>query len=426
MHRNPPIVAPAAFAFLLSFAPAQDAQKPPIAKQVPHTATWHGRTFSDPWFWLREKQNPEVMAWLEAENAFTAAVTKDLQPLQEKLYGEIVARVKQTDLSVPVRDGRFHYYSRTVEGQQYPIHCRRPAAADGRYDAAAAEQVVLDQNAMAKGLAYLGLGDTSYSDDGHLLAYTTDTTGFRQYTLHVKDLRTGEERRDLAQRVTTVEWAADGKTLFFATEHAVTKRSDQVWRLELGKTPELLREEPDELFRIGVTRTRDKKYLLCGAGSTDSAEWWYLDATTPAGEWRSLLGRKKGHRYRVDHRDGSFFVTSNDKGANFRVVQIPVGAASLDAGKEIVAHRDDVLVSGFDLFARHAVVHERAQALPRFRVLDFATSTWREIAFPEAVYAAFAGGTPEFTSTTFRIAYQSLVTPSCVYDYDLASPAREL
>jgi oligopeptidase B len=425
MLRSQPFVASSALAFLLPFLPAQDAPKAPTSKQVPHTETWHGRTFSDPWFWLRDKQNPEVRAWLEAENAFTKAVTKDLQPMQDKLYAEFTARVKQTDLSVPVRDGRFHYYSRTVEGQQYPIQCRRLAAADGRYDEAATEQVVLDQNAMAKGLAYLGIGDTAYSDDGNLLAYTTDTTGFRQYTLHVKDLRTGEERRDLAQRVTAVEWSADGKTLVFATEHEVTKRSDQVWRLELGKAPELLREEKDELFRIGVSRTRDKKYLLCGAGSTDTAEWWYLDASTPTGEWRTLLGRKKGHRYRADHRDGSFYVVSNDQGPNFRVVQVPVGASSLAAGKEVVPHKDDVLVSGFDVFAGHAVVQERTQALPRFRVLDFAASTWREITFPEPVYAAFAGGTPEFTSTTYRIAYQSLVTPSCVYDYDLKSPARE-
>ncbi len=418
--------ATAAFAFLHSFLLAQDAPKPPVAKQVEHKETWHGRTFSDPWFWLREKSNPEVRSWLESENAFTAAVTKDLKPLQETLYQEMVARVKQTDLSVPVRDGRFHYYARTVEGQQYPIHCRRPAGAEGRFDEKAAEQVLLDQNAMAKGGAYLDIGDRQVSDDGFLLAYTTDATGFRQYTLHVKDLRTGEVRADLASRVTGVEWAADGKTLFFATEHEVTKRSDQLWRLELGKTPELMREEKDELFRMGVMRTRDKKYLLCGAGSTDSAEWWYLDAATPGGEWQVVLPRKKGHRYRFDHRDGSFFVVSDDKGPNFRVVQIPVGQTSLDAGKEIVAHTDDVLVSGFDLFAGHAVVQERTLALPRFRVLDFATGAWREITFPEPVYSAFPGGTPEFSSTTFRINYQSLVTPSCVYDYDLKSPAREL
>ena len=405
---------------------AQAVPLPPVAKRVEHKEQWHGRTFTDPWFWLREKGNPEVVAYLQAENAYTKAMTQNLQPLQETLYRELVARVKQTDLSVPVRDGRHFYYSRTVDGLQYPIVCRRPASAALSYDETVAEQVMLDQNEMAKGLAYLGLGDQQVSDDDHLLAYTTDVTGFRQYSLHVKDLRTGTIQPDLAVRVTSVEWAADGKTLFFVTEEEVTKRSNQLWRLELGQAPELLLEEKDELFRIGVARTRDKRFLMVGAGSTDSAEWRYLDARTPKAAWRVLLPRAKGHRYRFDHRDGSFFVVTNDKAEDFRVVQVPVGEAKLENGKELVPARAGVFVTGFDVFANYAVVQERMQALPRFRVLDFASGAWREIAFPEAVYSASSGGTPEFTSTSYRINYQSMVTPSCVYDYDLANGARTL
>lgn len=420
------------FVVLVPWLLAQEPAKPPVAKRVEHKQEWHGRTFTDPWFWLREKQNPEVVAYIEAENAFTASVTSGQKPLQEKLYAELVARVKQTDLSAPVRDGRFWYYSRTVEGRQYPIFCRKLAGADGALDGTAAEQVMLDQNEMSKGSTYLGIDEQQVSDDGNLLAYSTDVTGFRQYTLHVKNLQTGAIATDLAKRVTSIEWAADGKTLFFATEHEVTKRSDQVWRLEIGAdlrptgAPELVWEEKDELFRVGLARSRDNKYLMIGSGSTDSAEWRWLDAGTPRGEWRVLLPRKKGHRYRFDHRGGSFFVVTDDKGPNFRVVQVPVGAADLVAGKEIVAHKDDVLVSGFDVFADFAVAVERAQALARFRVFDFARGIWREITFPEPVYSAFAGGTPEFTSKSYRINYQSLVTPSSVWDYDLATGERTL
>ncbi len=414
-------------AFLVAAAPAQEAPQPPVAKRVPHELQWHGRTVDDPWFWLREKANPEVRAYLEAENAWTEAMTKELQPLRDTLYREIVGRVKQTDLEVPVRDGGFWYYSRTVEGMQYPITCRKPAGAGGAFDDGAAEQVLLDANEMGKGLAYFSLGDQAVSDDGMQLAFTTDVTGFRQYTLHLKDLRSGAVTKDLAQRVTSVEWAADGKTLFFVTEDEVTKRSDRVWRLPPGKAAQQLFHEQDELYRVMLTRTRDKRWLLCGSGATDMSEWRSLDARTPQGEFQVVIARKKGHRYRVEHRDGSFFVLTNDGALNFRVVQVPAGATvDLGKGKEIVAHRDDVLVSGFDAFADFAVVTEKAQALTRFRVLDFATSAWRDITFPEPVYAAFAGATPEFTSRTFRVGYQSMVTPMCVYDVDLATGARTL
>lgn len=421
------LVAAIGAAVLGATAIAQQAPQPPVARRVPHEVQWHGRTVDDPWFWLREKADPEVRTYLEAENAWTEAVTKELQPLRDTLYREMVGRVKQTDLEVPVRDGGFWYYSRTVEGQQYPIICRKAAGPGGALDDGAAEQVLLDANEMGKGHAYFSLGDQAVADDGMQLAFTTDVTGFRQYTLHLKDLRSGAVTKDLAARVTSVEWAADGKTLFFVTEDEVTKRSDRLWRLPPGKAAQQLWHEQDELYRVSLTRTRDKKYLLCGAGATDMSEWRTLDARTPQGEFQVLIPRRKGHRYRVEHRDGSFFVLTNDAALDFRVVQVPAGAPiDLHKGKEVVAHRADVLVSGFDVFADFGVVTEKAQALTRFRVLDFATSAWRDITFPEPVYAAFAGATPEFTSSTLRVVYQSMVTPMCVYDVDFATGARTL
>ncbi len=420
------LVASLALVLSTAIARAQDAPRPPVAKQVPHVQEWHGARFEDPYFWLRAKDSPEVRAHLAAENAYTAAMTAVQKPFEETLYQEFVGRVQLTDLGVPTRVRGYCYYNRTVEGLQYAIACRKPAKADGTIDEAAPEQVLLDANAMGKDLAYFDIGGSEVSDDDQWLAYSTDTTGFRQYVLQVKDLRTGAVQNDLAERVTSFEWAADGKTLFFTTEDPVTKRSDTLWRLPLGKPPEKVHVEADEMFRIGVARTRDRQWLLLAIGSTDTAEWRALPAAAPGGEWHSVLPRQKGHRYQVDHREGSWYVTSDLGAVNFRVVQVPVGKPELASGKEIVPHRGDVQVESFDVYATHAVVTEKAAALTRFRVLDFATGAWRELTFPEPVYAAFGGGTPEFTSTTFRIGYQSMVTPSCVYDVVLATGERLL
>lgn len=402
------------------------ATLPPVARQVAHANHWHGRTFADPYHWLRDKQSPEVRSYLEAENAYTEARTAHLAGFRDRLYEEMVARVQQTDLSVPVRIGAHHYYARTVEGLQYPIRCRKPAAPDGSFDEGAEEQVLLDQNAMAEGLSYLGIGDVQISDDGQLCAFTTDTTGFRQYDLHVKDLRTGAVRKDLAARVTSVEWAADGDTLFYVTEDPVTKRSNKLWRRHLDGAPELLWEESDELFYIGVSRTKDRRYLKVLAYSTDTYECRYLAADEPDGAFAVLLPRQKGHRYTFEHRDGVFYLRTDKDALNWRIVAAPADAPGPENWRDVVSHRDDVLVTGFEVFANHAVVQERVEGLSRFRVLDFADDSWREITFPEQVYAAGAGGTPEYTSTSYRIAYESMVTPPCVFDYDLATLSREL
>ena len=280
------------------FAMAQQAPVPPVAPRIDHKVVWHGETVVDPYYWLREKTNPEVVKYLEAENAYTEAMTRDLKPFQDALYAEMLGRIKQTDLSVPVRQGKYYYYSRTEEGKQYPIYCRKAAAPDGSLDAKAAEFVLLDQNAMAKGLPFLSIGSLSVSDDDNLLAYATDTTGFRQYVLHVKDLRTGAILPDTAERVTSGEWAADNRTLFFTTEDKVTKRPDHLWRLTLGGKPELLYQEKDELFNIGVGRTKDKKYVLLGIQSTDTWETRYPGRGRPV---RGLQGRpppRKGAQVR--------------------------------------------------------------------------------------------------------------------------------
>ena len=405
---------------------AQQPPAPPSAPRIEHKQVWHGESFVDPYFWLREKTNPEVVKYLEAENAYTEAMTKDLKPFQEALYQEMLGRIKQTDLSVPVRRGRFYYYQRTEEGKQYPIYCRKAAAPDGSFDDQAAEFVLLDHNEMAKGLPFLGIGGMQVSDDDNLLMYATDTTGFRQYVLHVKDLRNGQVLPDTAERVTSGQWSADNRTVLYTTEDRVTKRPNQVWRLALGGKPELVYEEKDELFTVNLDRTKDKKFILLHVHSTDTFENRYLDSAVPSSGFKPVLPREKGHKYDVEHRDGLFYIRTNRGAKNFRLVTAPTSDPAPSNWKELVAERPGVLLEGVEPFKDYLVAHEQSEALNRFRVYSFATGTWHDITFPETVYSAFGGGTPEFTSKTFRFAYTSMVTPMSVYDYGLEDGTRKL
>jgi len=408
------------------FAKPQEVLKPPAAPRIEHKEVRHGETIVDPYFWLREKSNPEVTRYLEAENIYTEAMTKGEKSFREALYKEMLGRIKQTDLSVPVRRGKFYYYSRTEEGKQYPIYCRKAAAADNSLNDKAGEAVMLDQNEMAKGLPYLGLTGLTVSDDGSLLAYGTDTTGFRQFDLHVKELGTGRTLPDTAARVTSMEWAADNRTLFLTTEDKETKRSNQLWRLPLSGKPELIYEEKDELYTLSLARTRDRKYLLLEIRSTDTWETRTLDAGTPAGEFKAVLPREKGHKYDVEHRNGLFYLRTNKDAKNFRVVTAPVSNPGPASWKEFLPHKADTLIEAVGLFKDFAVAREKNQALTHFRILGFKTGSWREVDFPEPVYSAFDGGTPEFDTRFFRINYQSMITPSSVYDFDMESGKRTL
>ncbi|HJW73980.1 MAG TPA: S9 family peptidase [Geothrix sp.] len=401
---------------------------PPKAKQVEHLAVWHGEKVNDPWFWLREKTNPEVVAYLNAENAYTEAMTADLKPFSEALYKEMVGRLKQTDLSVPTRDGAYFYYSRTEEGQQYPIHCRRKAAADGSYSEKAFEEILLNHNELAKGLKFLGLGGWSVSDDDRTLLFSTDTTGYRQYQLFTKDLATGKISAPLAERVDSFVWSADNRHIFFVTEDPVTKRSNQLWRLDLrGGKPELLFEEKDPLFLIeSLARTRDRKFLVMESRSKDTWESRYLDASKPNSAFKVLLPREKGHKYEVEHRDGLFYIRTNKNAKNFQIMTAPVATPDPTHWKPFFAANKDVLIEAVEPFDKFLVLVEKHEGLSSFRMFNFETVAWTKAEFPERVYAAFPGGTPEFTSRAFRISYQSMITPQGVYDCDMASGKQTL
>ena len=394
---------------------------PPAAPIHEHRETRHGATAVDPYFWLREKSNPDVVKYLEGENEYTRAMTSQLKPFEETLYKEMLGRIKQTDLEVPVRRGEHLYYSRTEEGKQYPILCRRKGSMESP------EEIVLDPNELGKSHKFVGIGSTTYSDDGNLLAYTVDFTGFRQYSLQVKDLRTGATLPDTTERVTSVEWASDNKTLFLVTEDAVTKRSDKLWRHALGSTVfEPVYDEKDEFYDIGLARTRDKQYVLLGIEAKDTTEWRYLRADRPQTDFVTLLSRKKNHRYYMDHREGVFYIRTNRDGVNFSVVTAPASDPAQKNWKLWLAQRKDVLLNDIDLFRDFAVSVEKSEAVNHLRLYSFAKKAWTEIPFPEKVYSARPGGTVEYGSQTYRYNYQSFVTPSSVYDYDVPSGASTL
>jgi oligopeptidase B len=423
--RIPSLLGSLALLLVAPYLPAE-APRPPMAAQRPHSVVWHGEKVEDPYFWLREKSNREVVKYLEAENAYTTAMTRDLQPFADTVYKEMLGHIKQTDLSVPTRRGGYYYYSRTEEGKQYPIQCRKKAARDGSLDGKAPEEVLLDVNELAKGQKFISLGAFEVSDDANLLAYTTDTTGFRQYRLHVKDLRSGATLPDGAERVTSVEWCADNRTLFYTTEDPVTKRSNMVWRQALGDETVPVYQEKDRLYNLRLGRSKDHKLLFLQCHSTDTWETRYVASDRPEDAFKIVLPREKGHKYDVEHRDGLLYIRTNRDAKNFRLVTAPLSEPAPANWKEVLPHRADVLLDRVELFRDHIVVSEKSAALEHFRVFDFGTKEWDEVTFSENVYAAMTMMTPEYDSHAFRFAYQSLVTPNSVYDCDMATRRQTL
>ncbi len=369
----------------------------------------------DPYFWLREKDNPEVIEYLDAENRHTWGAMQHLAGFRDTLYEEMLSRVKETDESVPYRKDGFWYYRREVEGMQYPIHCRRKGSMS------APEEVLLDVNALAKGHKFTSVGLLDVSRDGRQLLYTVDFTGFRQYTLHVKDLATGKLRPESAVRVTSAAWAADNATFFYVEEDETTKRSHRLHRRTLGE-PEavMVYEERDEQFDLGVGETRSGAFVVLGSYSKDTTEMRLLAADAPMGDFKVVARRRKGHEYFVDHRGDELFIRTNDKGPNFRLVRAPVADPAPAKWKQVVAHRDLVMLEEVDLFRDFWVLVERDKGLLKLRVTDFASGKRHFIAFDEAVYSAHPSVNAEFDTKRFRFVYESLVTPMTWYDYDVA------
>ena len=385
-----------------------------MTEKNPKTTTIHDQTLIDNYFWLREKTNPKVLAHLEAENAYAEAVMKPTTALQGKLYNEMVGHIKETDDSVPYRWGDYFYYTHTEKGKQYPINYRKKGSLNAK------EELVLDQNELAKGLKFFNIGAFVPSDDGNLLAYSTDTTGYRQYKLQIKDLRTGQLLPESFERVGNVAWATNNKTIFFTTEDAVTKRSDKFFRhvLGSGKT-DLIFEEKDELFDIGAGRTRDKAIIFVGSESKTSTEYRYLPANMPTAELKVISPREPDHEYDIDHRGNLFYIRTNKGAKNFRVVTAPDSNPTQQNWQEFIAHRPAVKIEAVDPFADQLVLSEWENGLQRLEIFDFKSHRTHRIEFPEPVYSASLSQNHEFNTATVRYNYQSLVTPSSVFDYDM-------
>src|SRR6516165_2630161 len=460
----------------------------PLALREPVEHVIHGDRRVDQYAWLRKKGDPRVIAYLEEENAYADGFMRATEGMQEKLYQEILGRIQQTDLSVPYRLRGYSYYTRTVEGKQYGIYCRREESSQPTVDSlqlqrretperspqglkpigrasfvsdlnvrppeleenpraragapVLPEEVLLDLNALAEGHTYLGLGLFEASDDNHLLAYATDTTGFRQYTLEVKDLRVGKLLPFRTERVTSAAWASDNRTLFYVVEDEVTKRSHRLYRHVLGRGAgdELLYEEKDERFRIDVERTRSGAYLLLVSNSHTTSEVRYLRADHPLGEFQLIAAREEEHEYYVDHHPGSaahsaggiFFVRTNSGGRTYRLMTAQAVDPVRSRWHEAIANRPGVMLAGVEVFRTHLVLLEREDGLPYLRIVDLtreaqsALEASQRIAFVEPAYNVSVGANPEFDTGHVRFQYESLITPRSVYDFDVRTGERIL
>jgi len=409
--------------------------QPPLAVREPVEHVIHNDRRVDHYAWLRDKQNPRVLSYLQAENVYADAYMKSTETLQEKLYQEMLGRIQQTDLSVPYMLRGFEYYTRTVEGQQYPIYCRKSAENPQ-------EQVLLDLNVLAEGHSFMGLGIFEVSDDNSLLAYATDTTGFRRYALEIKELRNDGKLPFRAERVTSAAWATDNRTLFYVVEDEVTKRSHRLYRHVLGASgPDtLLYEENDERFRIDVERSRSGAYLFLVSNSHTTSEVHYLRADRPAGQFQVMHTRKDHHEYYVDHHPGSasdptggiFFIRTNDNGRTFRLMTAPTVDPVRLRWHDVIPNRSGVMLAGLAAFRSHLVLVEREDGLPHLRIVDLtreaptALAASRRITFSEPAYNASLGANPEFDATFLRFTYESFVTPRSVYDLHVQTNERTL
>lgn len=400
---------------------------PPVAKAVPHTTTTHGDTRVDNYFWLRDRNNPDTIAYLESENRYMEAKMKHTEPLQKQLYDEMLGRIQQTDETVPVKRDRYYYYKRTVEGRSYSIRCRKQGSLDSP------EEILLDENALAEGHKYCRVGNFSVSPNHQLLAYSVDFDGDEMYTIRVKDLRTGEHLSDeIPKTYYTLEWADDNAT-FFYTVLDEALRPYKIFRHTLGvKEDTLVFHEPDERFTLDLSRTRSRAFIIIGINSPVTSEVRYLSTEDPNGDFRVLFPRVQDTEYDVTHhpnpngRGSRFFIRTNDNAKTFRVVEAPASEPSKPNWKEIIPGRDGITIESVTAFRDYLVTEERHRGLIQIWIRDLRTGDAHSIDFPEPAYSAGLGSNAEFDTTAIRFEYTSLVTPPSVFDYSVETRTREL
>lgn len=396
---------------------------PPVAKIIPKADTLFNDIRIDNYFWMREKSNPEVIDYLKAENNYTKAMMKHTEDFQEKLYKEIVGRIKETDLSAPVKKGNYYYYKRTEEGKQYSIYCRKKGSLG------ADEEILLDQNLLAQGHSYFSMGVFKISPDQQLLAYSTDTTGAETYTVYIKDLKTGKLFDDEIQNTYySVEWANDNKTLFYNTLDEA-KRPYKLYRHILGINAgddKLIYHETDEKYFLKISRTKSAGYLLMTLKSNVSSEVHYLNADRPDDKFQIIQPRRSGIEYYADHHGKDFYIYTNDNAVNFKLVKVPTNTPAKKYWREVIPHRKNVKIDNVDLFKNHLVVYERENGLEQIRIENLKTNAIHYIDFPEPVYTVYGEDNLEFNTGMLRFTYMSLVTPKSIFDYNMESKEREL
>lgn len=413
---------------LLMFAAATtmllaDPVAPPVAKKEPKTLKAHNDTRVDEYFWMRYKENPEVLKYVNEENAYTDSVMKPIQPLVDTLFKETLGRWKQTDTAAPYRDGGFFYYSRTEEGKQYPIYGRKKGSVD------ASEELLLDVNEMAKGLKFLSVGRVSPSPDHKMFAYAKDVTGYREYSLHFRNLATGKDLPDVIERIGNAVWAEDGQTVLYSRQHPQTKRSFQVWLHTLG-TPaaqdKMLFEEKREKYEVGLAKSSSNAFLFIEISSGQSSETRYVDAKTPNAAWKVLIPMKENITYNVEHHGDRFFVQINDTGRDYRVVSMPVSNTAASAWKEEIPAAKGLYIERMQSFANHMVYQLRLNGLHTLRVVDMKTGKSHDIKQDEQAYTLTIGTNAEYNTDILRFNYQSPITPESVFDYNMADRTRVL
>ena len=413
-----------AIVMLLFCCSQPPSYEPPVAKIVPKADTLFGDVRIDDYFWLRDRDNPEVMAYLEAENAYTDSMMKHTEKLQDELYNEMKSRIKETDMDVPEKMDDYYYYSRSEEGKQYKIFCRKHGSLE------APEEILIDPNVLAGDRSFYDIGAYSISDDHNLLAYTVDTTGAEHYTIYLKDLRTGSYLPDtLTETETDVIWANDNKTIFYSTLSDVSI-PNKLWRHKLGESQakdKMMYHETDDRYYLYAYKTKSKNFIILGLESKIDTEMHYLDANKPYGNFRVICQRETELEYYVDEHDGNFIIRTNADGAkNYKLVSVSTKNPAKKNWKDFIAYRDTVKIENFETFDKYLAVFERVRGLEKIRILSFDKATDFYIDFPEPTYSVWASGNHNFKSDLIRFTYTSLVTPKSVYDYNMTDKKREL
>jgi oligopeptidase B len=395
----------------------------PKAEKIAYVHCLHGDERVDPYYWMRDRQNPAVLAYLEAENAYTEEMMRHTEPLQAQLYEEMLSRIQETDLSVPYRDGDYYYYSRTEAGKSYPIHCRKRGSLD------AIEEVLLDENLLAEGHEFFEVGVFEVSPDHRLLAYSVDTSGAELYTLYFLNLETRQQYPEsIPETYYSLAWGNDCKTVFY-TQVDAAHRPAKLFRHQLGTAPEtdtLVHHETDDSYYLSVGKTRSEAYVIMSLDSKITSEVHYLDADQPTGDFQIVRPRTVGIEYSIEHHSDVFYILTNDGAINFKLMSAPVKSPSVEHWQTVISHREAVMLSAVSAFIDHLVIYERQAGLPQIRIRKLSTGDEHYVSFPEPTYEVGEGANPDFNTQTLRFGYTSLVTPSSVFDYNLDTQEREL